>query len=136
MCTVSKRSIDDTLLELIIGITAFGAICQILGIWLVSDKAGYSLGLWLGVISGIFMAAHMWWSLNSALDEPEARAQKLIRSHSMLRYGVVVLVFVGLAITKIANPLAAFLGIMGLKVAAYLQPFTHKVRKKFHNIFH
>ncbi len=29
------------------------------------------------------------------------------------------------------NPLAAFLGIMGLKVAAYMQPFTHKLIIRF-----
>lgn len=134
--TVNRIKIDETLLELMLGIAGFGVLCQAAGVWLVKDRAGYSIGLWLGVLCGLFMAVHMWRSLNMALDRPEAGAQKLIRAHSLLRYGVAAAVFLGIALSGFANPLAAFLGIMGLKVSAYLQPFTHKARQKFHNIFH
>lgn len=34
--------------------------------------------------------------------------------------------FAVVMLTRAANPLAVFLGIMGLKAAAYLQPFVHR----------
>jgi hypothetical protein len=37
-----------------------------------------------------------------------------------------LIVFLFFCLTDIAYPLAVFLGIMGLKAGAYLQPFTHK----------
>ena len=65
-----KGIINNTLLELFVGILFWGVICQAAGVWIVKDKPGYSIGL--------------------------------------------------------------FLGLMGLKVAAYLQPFTHKICAKFY----
>ena len=54
---------------------------------------------------------------------------------NMIRYAVVVIVFLIVLMTKVLNPLITFLGIMSLKVAAYLQPFTHKLcNKVFHEV--
>ena len=44
----------------------------------------------------------------------------------MIRYFVVIIVFGILMITRIGNPLAAFVGVMGLKVSAYVQPMLSK----------
>ena len=69
----------------------------------------------------------MWWSLDRGLDR-EGAAQGFIRKHAFIRYAVIVGVFAAVMLTGAANPLAAFLGIMGLKAAAYMQPFIHKRR--------
>ena len=45
---------------------------------------------------------------------------------------VIVIVMALVMVSGFANPLAAFLGLMGLKVAAYLQPFTHRICAKFY----
>ena len=58
----------------------------------------------------------------------EGAAQGFIRKHAFIRYAVIVAVFAVVMLTGAANPLAAFLGIMGLKAAAYMQPFIHKRR--------
>jgi len=45
-----------------------------------------------------------------------------------LRYGIVVLVLIVSAlVSEWVNPISVFIGVFGLKVAAYLQPFTHKI---------
>lgn len=90
-------------------------------------RGGYSLGLWIGVILASAAAFHMWWSLDRGLDR-EGAAQGFIRKHAFIRYAVIVAVFAVVMLTGAANPLAAFLGIMGLKAAAYMQPFIHKRR--------
>ena len=45
---------------------------------------------------------------------------------SLLRYAVVTLVFFCVMKFHLGNPIAAFAGVMGLKIAAYMQPFIHK----------
>jgi hypothetical protein len=68
----------------------------------------------------------MAWSLDRALDMEEGDAVKKMQLHNILRYGVVVVVFFLLLYSGLGNPIVAFLGVMGLKVAAYIQPITHK----------
>lgn len=125
-----KRKINETLLELMAGIFLWGVLWQAAGIWFVADKAGCSLGLWLGVLTAELCAAHMYRSLDRALDFSEKDAQKYMTSRSMMRYGLIIVVLLVLMITEAGNPLCCFLGAMGLKAAAYLQPLLHKVMKK------
>ncbi|MBQ9121890.1 MAG: hypothetical protein IJY10_00180, partial [Lachnospiraceae bacterium] len=37
------------------------------------------------------------------------------------------------AVTEVGEPIAMFVGIMGLKIGAYIQPFTHKFYNKVFN---
>ena len=121
------KKINDTLLELGAGIVAAGILFQIALVWLVKNKLMYSIGLWIGVGLALFLAWHMWKTLDEALGLGAAGAQKVMRKQSLLRYGAVIAVLGILMWGKFASPLAAFLGVMTLKVAAYLQPITHKV---------
>ena len=123
----TEKKKDRTLLELSIGIVVWGVLCQLSVVWFVSDKAGYSLGLWLGTFLAVAAGVHMWWALDRALDFERDTAVKMMTRHNIIRYVVIVVVMALIMISGVANPLAAFLGLMGLKVAAYLQPFTHKV---------
>ncbi len=118
---------DKTLLELVIGILAWGALCQLAVVWFVPDKAGYSIGLWMGVLLAVAAGVHMWWALDRALDFAQDTAVKMMMKYNIFRYAAIVAAMALIMVSGFANPLAAFLGIMGLKVAAYLQPFTHKV---------
>ena len=118
--------INRTLFELEIGILLFGCICQLF-VFFVEDKAGFSLGLWIGIVTAMAGAFHMWWSLDRALDLDEKSAVRSMSTHNIIRYLGFVLIVGGIAVTEIANPLSAFLGIMSLKAAAYMQPFTRKI---------
>ena len=99
----------------------------------MADKTGYSLGLWMGTLLAVAAGVHMWWSLDRALDFAQDMAVKLMMKHNIIRYVAIVAVMAGIMVSGFANPLAAFLGLMGLKVAAYLQPFTHKVLGNINN---
>jgi hypothetical protein len=118
--------LSEVLPGLWVGILLYGVLCEIVGLIFVNDRLFYSIGLAVGIACALFMATHMAWSLNQALDLGEGDAVKKMQVHNILRYVVVVIVFFLLLYTKLGNPLSAFLGVMGLKVAAYLQPFTHK----------
>ncbi|HBV84028.1 MAG: ATP synthase subunit I [Lachnospiraceae bacterium] len=116
------KKINIALPGLLFGIILFGVICQAVGLFLVTDKANYSVGLWVGVLTAIFMAFHMAVTLNSAVERDVKEAQATVTRQNIIRYLVVIIILGILMTTKIGNPLAAFAGIMGLKISAYLQP--------------
>ena len=119
------EKVNETVLELWTGILLWGIVCQLIPVWFLKEKADYSLGLWLGILLAGASAFHMWWALDRGLDRGGA-AQGYIRKTAFIRYAVIVVVFAVVMLTRAANPLAVFLGIMGLKAAAYLQPFVHR----------
>ena len=123
-------SINSALPGLLLGIVLFGAVSQLAGIFLVAEKASYSIGLWIGVLTAIFMAFHMAFSLNSAVDRDAKGAQAVATRQNIIRYLIVVLILGILMMTNIGNPIAAFVGVMGLKISAYLQPIFQKLSQK------
>lgn len=123
------RKINTALPGLLVGIILFGVLCQVFGLFFVEDKAGYSIGLWIGVLTAIFMAFHMAITLNSAVERDVKGAQAAATRQNIIRYLVVVIILGILMLTGIGNPLAAFAGVMGLKVSAYLQPLFAKLSR-------
>lgn len=123
--------VNKTLMELLIGILLFGMICQLAGAFFVKELASYSSGLWIGIVTAMATAVHMYRSLDRALDLDAGSAGKKIQVQSIIRYVFIVIIMGITMINGYTNPLAAFLGVMGLKVAAYLQPFTHKLIIRF-----
>lgn len=122
-----------TLLEMWVGIVLFLIVCQMSIVWFVSDKLNFSIGLWLGGCMAILATLHLSISLERALDFDEGGAKKHMVIQNLVRYFVLIIFLGILMITDFANPLAAFLGIMGIKIGAYLQPFIHKVFSKMKN---
>ena len=124
------RDINSALPGLLLGIIIFGAVSEIVGVFLVADKLNYTIGLWIGVLTALVMALHMAFSLNSALGRGEKGAQTLVARQGLIRYLAVILVLGILMVTQIGNPIAAFVGILGLKISAYLQPVLAKLSHK------
>ncbi|WMC94122.1 hypothetical protein [Kineothrix sp. MB12-C1] len=127
-----RKKIDRTLLELIVGIVFWGLLCQMTGIWFVADKLNYSIGIWLGTAVAAGAGAHMWWGLDRALNYSQDAAQKQLTKYNIIRYLFIVVVLAIIMLSEIANPLSAFLALMGLKVAAYAQPITHRICSSFY----
>jgi len=120
------RTWNRTLLELEGGIILFGVVCQLAGVWFFENKADYSLGLWLGIFIALWAGAHMAHVLERAFSGPEDEVTKRVARGSVIRYVAIVLAYGAVVLSGTGNPVMAFIGLMGLKVAAYIQPFTHK----------
>ena len=121
------RRINEALPELILGIILYGLAVELIGVWFVADKLRYSTGLLIGIALAAGMAVNMAIVLEDAVGlVGQNHAQAKIIAKSILRYLIVVIVFFAMMKLKLGNLITAFLGVMGLKVAAYLQPFTHK----------
>ena len=127
------KSKNRTLLEMYAGIVFWGIVCQAVGIFFVSNQGLYARSLWFGILFALVNTIHMYRSLDRALDFDEKTASKMIYRSYLFRYVSVALVLLMVMITEVMNPLVVFLGYMGLKVTAYLQPITHKLcNKLFH----
>lgn len=120
------KSINRALLELCMGILMLGLLLQVLGLFFFSDLWRGTIALWFGIVMALVTAFHMYRSLEEALSY-EAEAPKAVVKAGLIRYGAFVILFGIIMVTKVWNPLITFAGLMTLKVAAYLQPFTHKL---------
>lgn len=129
------KRINPVLPDLLAGIILYGIALQLTGIWFVSDKLQYTIGLWIGILLAMGVAVNMAVVILDSVDMMAARGRAVRTGFwSVLRYVAVVGVFAAAWYFKLANPLIMFLGLMGLKVSAYLQPVFHKsishMRKK------
>ena len=121
------RRINQALPGLLFGILAYGVVVQLAGMWFVEDRVQYTVGLWFGIVVAMGMAINMAIVILDAVDTmAERRSTVRTTLFSLLRYLVVVFVFFIVWYFKLGNPIVMFIGVMGLKVSAYLQPFTHK----------
>lgn len=122
------RRLNNALPELILGIIVYGIIIELAGVWFVSDRLRYSTGIIIGILLACGMAVNIAAVLCDAVDiYGQEKAQAKIIAKSILRYVIVVLVFFMMMKFNLGNLYSAFAGVLGLKVAAYLQPFTHKM---------
>ena len=118
---------NRTLFELETGILIFGIFCQI-PISFLKDRVSCSAGLWTGIAAAVFAAFHMWLTLDRGLSMGD-KAAGYLSGQNMIRYFVIVAVIILTAVTGIGNPLTAFLGVMGLKVSAYMNFLTKKISR-------
>ncbi len=124
------KKFNPTLVELWTGSVLFAVLALLAGIWFVENKLAYGLGLLVGVLTAMYLAWHMARSIEKMIDKAEQGFDggAGMRISSLLRYGLVVLILIATAfVSEYVNPISVFIGILGLKVAAYLQPFTHKI---------
>ncbi len=122
------RRINQALPGLLIGIFAYGVVVQLTGVWFVQDKLRYTTGLWMGIAIAAAMAVNMAIVILDSVDAAAA-GRPAVRAtlFSVLRYALVVLAIFLAWRFRLGNPVLMFVGVMGLKVSAYLQPFAHKL---------
>ena len=125
---MKQKWIDHSALaELWIGIVLWGVLIQI-PILIFTERKGYcSLGLWLGIIGAVIVAKHMEFTIGKALDAGEAGANKQMWLGYLIRYFGMAIFLAVLGITGFADVIAAFAGLITLKLSAYIQPLTHKI---------
>lgn len=122
------KQLNPSLPLLLLGIVIWGLLVQIAGVWFVEDKIRYSTGTWIGVALAVFMAINLALVIDSAVE----RASKVgtLRFKSIIRYLVVIIVFVIMVYFNLGNWISAFISMLGLKVSAYAQPLIIKLIHK------
>ena len=123
------RKINTVLFEMYLGLLTYGLACQLSVVWFLQDKLSYSLGLWLGIVTAGAYIAHIWWSIEQYLYRGE-KAAGVARGYTLIRYLAVAAVLVAATFTDSLQLFAVFLGIIGVKIAALLQPQVRKLRRR------
>lgn len=125
------RRLNQALPELLLGILLYGIVIQVTGVWFAQDRLRYSSGLWIGIVTAMAMAYHIARIIAETIDCMDAhKARVQITAKGIMRYAVVVVVFSITMYFDLGNLVTLFIGVMGLKISAYLQPALHKVLKK------
>lgn len=125
------RRLNQALPELMLGIFLYGLLIQLAGVWFVEDKVRYSSGLWIGIFTAMGMAYHIAKVIVEMVAYQDAEKVKMrVTAQSLLRYAAVVAIFAIMMYFDLGNLYTAFLGVMGLKISAYMQPLLHKAIAK------
>ncbi len=123
------RKLNRALPNLLAGILGYALVVLGLGLIFAKDKLNFAVGLGVGTACAVFMAYHMAASIEDSVslhDEKQARNKSV--AGSVMRYAVVLAVFVAMMYFHFGSLVAAFFGVMGLKASAYLQPLFHTVK--------
>lgn len=129
--TTMLKRLNDALPGLVLGILVYGVVVELCGVWFVTDKLRYTTGLAIGIALAVGMAVNMAVVLQDAVSiGGESGAKNRIIAKSVLRYLIVVIVFFVMMKWNLGNLFTAFVGVLGLKVSAYLQPLAHKFMSK------
>lgn len=125
------KRLNEALPGLVLGILVYGIVIQFTGIWFVTDKVRYSSGLWIGIGCAVGMAIHLAMVIEEAVRNGYGDGNtRRLSVKSVLRYAVVVVIFFFMMYFHLGNLISAFIGVLGLKVSAYVQPFMHKMTFK------
>lgn len=121
------KNMNETLKDLIIGIVLFMLIVCIIGALVSNNKLSFILGDILGSFIAVLIAIHMNATIAKALHMNEEGAAKYTKKMSILRLIIMsCAVVVALTLPEVFNLIGTLLGILGLKVSAYLQPLTNR----------
>lgn len=121
---------NSTLIELLMGILVVGIVCQLLCLLFFKQYVYNAVGLWAGLAVAAGMAVHMQRSIEDGLDLMGDAGVKHMQKSSAIRMLAVCAVMAVVLYFDWGNPLTLIVGVMALKLAAYLQPFMHRVLEK------
>ena len=122
---------NKTLMELLAGICFFGVIIQVLCLLALEKNFYHAIGLWTGIAIACFIAIHLKRSIEDSLDLGPEGAEKHARKSYVVRTVVTLLVAGIVVYFNLGNPITLVIGIFTLKLAAYIQPHTHKLFERF-----
>ena len=132
-----ETKVKETLIELLMGIMIYGVAAQVVILFIPSFHGiKENLGLWFGILLALGLSLHMTFMMVRALDMPESGIRRFVISQSLIRYGVVLILFAVVGFTRILNPVTAFVGVIGLKIGVYLCGITHGIYKKITENYH
>lgn len=121
---------NSTLIELLMGILVVGILSQLACLLFFEQKLYNAVGLWAGIAVAAGMAIHMQRSIEDGLDIMGESGVKYMQKASATRMLVACVVMAVVLYFDWGNPITLVVGVMALKLAAYMQPFMHHLSKK------
>ena len=129
------HNMEETLVDLIAGCLVYSLVFEGIGLIFVPERLEYTLGLILGTAVAIGLSISMYRGIDECVDMDPVKARRTMTLRSIIR-AIVMLgaAFIGMKFAIFNFP-AVIIGIMGLKISAYLHMYTNvyitgKLRKK------
>lgn len=122
-----KKQINETLLELIVGILLSGAVIEAGCIVITGYSRAFTSGLCIGLVLAIGLAAHMYRSIDHALDMQPDDAEKYMRKAYMIRAAAILIVPGSLTVFQTRLCDGDVRRSVLSKFGAFLQPVIHRV---------
>ncbi len=120
------RQLDETFLDLVIGILLCGVVSGILGMIITRGDFLYLLGTLIGVLAAIGMMIHMMVSIQRAVEMDAHQAGRYMVKCAVIRYFVMLLILIpGIKLSFVCF-LGIFIGLISSKFSAFLQRFIHQ----------
>lgn len=125
-----NRGLGETAGELMAGIALWGLLSQAVGMWFFADKGYYTAGLWIGIAISLVLTLHMNHCIRRAVELPQEQAARYYQKMYTIRTGLFLVLFIGAMALRLGNGAALLLGLLSVKIGAYLQPILHRLRVK------
>ena len=122
--------ISETGKELLVGNVLFYIVGQIIILIFAKHKLHVSLGFLFGVLISTFGTINMIITVEETVVMKSRGAELHLRKTASIRLILMLLGMLAVAWFRIGDVIGLIVGVMALKVSAYLQPFTHKVLAK------
>ncbi|MGN0244218.1 MAG: hypothetical protein ACI4CT_09190 [Lachnospiraceae bacterium] len=122
---VVKRE-DPVVKALWYGLLLYSFLFEVVGVLLVDEWIPYTLGLFVGVGTDLYMIRNMKDSIDVTLTLEPDDAASYARKRSIFR----MLIWIAIAIVSVylpmVNTVAVIIGFFGLKISAYMVPLMQR----------
>ena len=130
-----SKSLKKTLLEMSPGFVLYEIVLFIVLCILAYYKVGLLSELLLGYAAGIALSIYIILDMAFTIEEViDSGDPDYARRKTMLHAGIRKFVLIGVIISalylKFVNPVVIVFALFGIKIAAYMQPYTHRFLRK------
>lgn len=122
------KQVRQTMTGILIGMGIYAVLVECVGFFFSDNIIQYTCGLLLGIVVAIALLFHMMFTLDKALDLPQAQASRYVKKQSFIRLAIMLLAMIFALAIQYVNFIATILGMLGLKVGSLLAPVILKKR--------
>lgn len=126
------RKAKAILKEMIIGLFIWSLPVLVILALIAGNKPAVICGVLIGTMAAAGIIFHMYRHLDIALDmDPENARKHTLKSAFQRTFIMAAVLMVSMLWYQYIHPIGVVLGLMGVKITAYIQPYVHKftVRK-------
>lgn len=121
------REEKETLWDLYVGIIGLSVIIAVIGIFILDSKLQFVFGVVYGAVVAVVLVTHMFRGLERTLCYNEEGAKKHAQKMAGIRMWIMLAaVVLAMYFSEYFHLAGVFLGILTLKVSAYIQPVVHR----------
>lgn len=129
-----RKESKQVLMEVLMGILIYMLAGLVVILFLPLKTAPIAIGFFLGCLLSAGSMIHITYVTELTMDmHNQKSAEKYTISRYFIRIAIWAVVLLIACFTEYLNMLAVFIGGFGIKVGAYLQPFTHHFLEWFMN---